>query len=58
MKKPLTLKEAIQTNKLEQFIAEHSEMIGDKSKFDSTLDSMVGKLIVNQSTSSKARSDN
>jgi len=58
MKKPLNLKKAIETNRLQKFIAEHSKEVGDKEAFESTLGSMVGKPKVNCTASSKSLDDN
>lgn len=39
----ITLKQALETGKLEQFIAEHEGEIGDRDAFEATVRAMAGK---------------
>lgn len=41
--KTLTLREALEQDRLDQFIAEHEGEIGDREAFEATLRSMAGK---------------
>ena len=54
----MNLKEALQKNKLKQFIKEQSPKKGDKPKFDAAISSMVkGKSKEVPATSKRKRSD-
>lgn len=39
----ITLREAVDQGKLDQFIAEHKDEIGDEAAFNLTLQAMAGK---------------
>ena len=39
----ITLREAVEQGKVDQFIAEHEGEIGDREAFEATLRSMAGK---------------
>lgn len=54
----MNLKEAIAKNKLKEFIKERQQVSGDQEKFDSTLDSMVGKSRATLATSDQDNSEN
>ena len=40
---PISLKKAIEQNKIDQFIAEREGQIGDREAFERTIRSMAGK---------------
>lgn len=48
----ITLREAIDQGKLDQFIAEHKDEIGDEAAFNLTLQAMAGKSKEAQEASS------
>lgn len=39
----MTLRDALERGKLDQFLAEHEDEIGDREAFEATLRSMAGK---------------
>lgn len=53
MSNPVHLRDAIEKNRLDKFIAERKGEIGDKDAFDATLASMVEKSKSDQKTSSQ-----
>lgn len=53
----ITLREAINQDKLDQFIAEHKGEVGDSEDFKRVLASMAGKSKSVQGTSSQDDSD-
>lgn len=56
--KKLNLKQAIDKNKIDEFISQNKEKIGDKSIFDSTLRSMTNNSKSARQTSSEDSSEN
>ena len=53
----ITLREAIDQGKLDQFIAEHKDEIGDLDAFNATLQAMAGKSKEAPKASSRDDSD-
>jgi hypothetical protein len=54
----MNLKQAIQDDKLDEFIKERQKESGDQEQFDSTLSSMVGKSKATHQPSSQNKSEN
>jgi hypothetical protein len=54
----ITLKQAIDKNKMDEFISQNKDKIGDKDKFDSTLQSMFNNSKSARQTSSEDSSEN
>lgn len=53
----LTLREAIEQDKLKQFIREHPEVKGDMDAFNRTVEAMAGKSSEARQTSGQDGSD-
>jgi len=54
----ISLRDAINKNQLSKFIDQNKDKVGDKTKFDSTLDSMLKKKKSTRQTSQKDSSEN
>ena len=58
MGKKISLREAINKNKLSKFIEQNQDKVGNKDEFDSNLDSMLKKKKSTRQTFQKGSSEN